>query len=47
MDGYIDDNHKHALDKALEQFVDSQLWDKEPDIEEFVKQYPEYEHQIR
>ncbi|HUU15636.1 MAG TPA: serine/threonine-protein kinase [Sedimentisphaerales bacterium] len=47
MDGYIDENHKHALDEALEQFVDSHLWDKEPDIEEFVKQYPEYEHQIR
>ena len=43
----IDDNRKHDLEEALEQFVDSQLWDKQPDIDEFVKRYPEYEHQIR
>ncbi|MHC4535865.1 MAG: protein kinase domain-containing protein [Planctomycetota bacterium] len=43
----IDDNRKHDLEEALEQFVDSQLWDKQPDIDEFVKRYPEYEDQIR
>jgi len=47
MDGLIDDNHKHVLEEALEQFVDSQLWGKEPDIDEFVRRYPEFEHQIR
>jgi TolB-like protein/Flp pilus assembly protein TadD len=31
----------------MEQFVDSQLWDEEPNVDEFVKQYPEFEHQIR
>jgi hypothetical protein len=47
MTGPIDDNRKHALEEALEQFVDSQLWDKEPDIDELIKQFPEHEHQIR
>ncbi len=47
MTGPIDDNRKHDLEEALEQFVDSQLWDKQPDIDELVKQFPEYEHQIR
>ncbi|MHC4204501.1 MAG: serine/threonine-protein kinase, partial [Planctomycetota bacterium] len=43
----IDHNRKLDLEEALEQFVDSQLWEKQPDIDEFVKRYPEYEHQIR
>ena len=47
MAGPIDDNRKQDLEEALEQFVDSQLWDEQPDIDEFVKRYPEYEDQIR
>ncbi len=43
----IDDNQNHALEEAMEQFVDSQLWDEEPNVDEFVKRYPEFEHQIR
>ncbi|MHC4144379.1 MAG: protein kinase domain-containing protein, partial [Planctomycetota bacterium] len=43
----IDDNQNHALEEAMEQFVDSQLWDEEPNVDEFVSKYPEFEHQIR
>jgi len=43
----IDDNQNHAIEEAMEQFVDSQLWEQEPNVDEFVKQYPEFEHQIR
>jgi serine/threonine protein kinase len=43
----IDDNQNPAFEEAMEQFVDSQLWDQEPNIDEFVKRYPEFEHQIR
>ncbi len=44
---HIDDNQNHALEEAMEQFVDSQLWDEEPNVDEFVKRYPEFEHQIK
>jgi serine/threonine-protein kinase len=47
MAGFIDDNHERAFEEALEQFVDSHLWGKEHDVDEFVRQYPEFEHQIR
>ncbi|MBL7144972.1 MAG: protein kinase, partial [Phycisphaerae bacterium] len=47
MTKFIDDNEKHTLEEALQQFVNSQLRGQEPDIEELVKQYPEHEHQIR
>jgi serine/threonine-protein kinase len=47
MAGHIDENHERIFEEALEQFVDSHLWGKEPDVDEFVRQYPEFEHQIR
>jgi serine/threonine-protein kinase len=47
MAGLIDDNQKHVLEEALRQFVNSQLQGQEPDIDEFVRKYPEFEHQIR
>jgi len=47
MAGYIDDNNERGFEEALEQFVDSQLWGKKPDVDEFVKQYPQFEHEIR
>jgi len=47
MAGLIDDNQKHVLEEALRQFVNSQLRGQEPDIDEFIKRYPEFEHQIR
>ena len=41
---HIDDNQNHALEEAMEQFVDSQLWEQEPNIDEFVKRYSEFEN---
>jgi serine/threonine-protein kinase len=42
-----DDNQNPAFEEAIEQFVDSQLWEREPNIDEFVKRFPQYEHLIR
>ncbi|MHC4426944.1 MAG: hypothetical protein ACYSYV_12730, partial [Planctomycetota bacterium] len=47
MAGPIDDNQTHVLEEAVQQFVDAQLQGREPDIDEFVKRYPEFEDQIR
>ena len=44
----MDDNNKErSFEEAFRAFVEAQLSGKEPDIEEFVSKYPEYEHQIR
>ena len=44
----MDDNNKeHSFMEAVRQFVEAQLSGKEPDIEELVSKYPEFEHQIR
>jgi serine/threonine protein kinase/Tfp pilus assembly protein PilF len=40
-------NRDNDFDEALRQFIDARLQGEQPDIEEFVKQYPELEHQIR
>ena len=42
-----DDNQKHDLEEVLQQFVNAQLQGQKPDIDEFVKRYPELEDQIR
>jgi hypothetical protein len=42
-----DDNQKDAIEEAVQQFVEMRMQGREPDIYEFVKQYPELEHQIR
>jgi serine/threonine-protein kinase len=47
MTGLNDDNQESSLDKAVQQFIDARLRGEQPDIEEFVRQYPELEHQIR
>jgi len=47
MAGPIDDNQKHVLEEAVQQFVDAQLQGEQPDIDEFVKRYPEFEDQVR
>ncbi len=47
MAGTIGDNQEHSLRKAVRQFIDAQLQGQKPDIEEFVRQYPEFENQIR
>ncbi|MHC4439991.1 MAG: hypothetical protein ACYS3S_21755, partial [Planctomycetota bacterium] len=47
MAGLTDDNQKHDLEEALQQFVNAQMQGQKPDIDEFVKRYPELEDQIR
>ncbi|TKJ33294.1 MAG: hypothetical protein CEE38_20820 [Planctomycetes bacterium B3_Pla] len=47
MAGPIDDNQNRILEEAVQQFVDAQLQGREPDIDEFVKRYPEFEDRIR
>ncbi len=47
MTGLNDDNRESPLNQAVQQFVDARLRGEQPDIEEFVRQYPELEHQIR
>jgi serine/threonine protein kinase/tetratricopeptide (TPR) repeat protein len=40
-------NQEEILEQAVQQFVDAQLQGQEPNIDEFVKQYPGLEHKIR
>jgi len=42
-----DNNRERSFNEAVRQFVEAQLSGYEPDIEEFVSKYPEFEHQIR
>jgi len=42
-----DDNKADILDEALTQFVNAYVRGEQPDIDEFVEQYPQYEAQIR
>jgi hypothetical protein len=42
-----DKNQEHGFAEAIRQFVEMQLLGKEPDIEELVGKYPEFEHEIR
>lgn len=37
----------HIIEEAVQRFVDAQLQSQKPDIDEFVKQHPELENQIR
>ena len=43
----IDDNQESIIKEAVQHFVDAQLQDKEPDIDEFVRQYPGLDRQIK
>ena len=43
----INDNQERSIRDAVQQFVDEQIDGQEPDIDEFVRKYPEFEHQIR
>ena len=47
MAGPINDNQEKSIEEAVQQFVDAQLQGREPDIDEFVKQYPQIEHRLR
>jgi len=42
-----DNNQERDFKEAVRQFVEAQLSGKEPDIEELVGRYPEFEDQIR
>ena len=41
------DNQDKSIENAVQQFVHTQSHGQEPDIDEFVKQYPELENQLR
>ena len=41
------DNPQESLDEVLTRFVKAYVRDEKPDIDEFVKQYPQHENQIR
>jgi eukaryotic-like serine/threonine-protein kinase len=43
----VHDNQNRMLEDVVQQFVDAQLQGQQPDIDEFVKRYPELEDQIR
>jgi serine/threonine protein kinase len=47
MAGLIDNNQEHILEEAMQEFADAQSRGQEPDIDEFVRQYPELENQLR
>jgi hypothetical protein len=42
-----DDNKANTLDEALTQFVNAYVRGEQPDIDEFVAQYPQHEAGIR
>jgi serine/threonine protein kinase len=43
----LDDKQKAFLEDAVEQYVEEQLQGREPDINEFVKKYPDLKNQVR
>jgi len=47
MAGSTENNQKDVLEKAVQQFINAQLAGQEPDLDEFVKDYPGLEDQIR
>ncbi len=47
MTGSIDEKDTNTIKEAVQHFVDAQLGGKEPDIDEFVKQYPGLDSEIR
>jgi len=38
---------ENIIEQAVQRFVDAQLQGQKPDVDEFVKQYPEFESQIK
>jgi len=42
-----ENNHDNIIDQAVQQFLDAQLQGQKPNIDEFVKNYPGFEHEIR
>jgi len=44
---YSSDNPQDGLDEVLTRFVNAYVRDEKPDIDEFVRQYPQHENQLR
>jgi len=40
-------NSENIIEQAVQRFADAQLQGQQPNVDEFVKQYPEFESQIR
>jgi len=47
MAGPVNDKQENVIEEAVRQFVDARWQGKEPDIDEFVRQYPGLDYQIR
>ncbi|MGD8500562.1 MAG: protein kinase, partial [Phycisphaerales bacterium] len=47
MAGPVNDKRENVIEEAVRQFVDARWQGKEPDIDEFVSQYPGLDYQIR
>ena len=47
MAGPIGDKQENIVEKAVQQFIHARSHGQEPDTDEFVKQYPELEQQLR
>jgi len=47
MTAHDNDNQKPNIDEIVGDFAEAQLRGDKPDIEELVRQYPKFEHQIR
>jgi serine/threonine protein kinase/Flp pilus assembly protein TadD len=47
MTGPVDDNQQQTTKEAVRRFIDARWQNQEPDIDEFVRQYPGLEHQIK
>ena len=47
MTGSTDEDRKRTVKEAVQRFVDAQMQDEEPDVDEFVRRYPGLEDQIR
>ena len=43
----INNDQDKSIEEAVQQFVDAQSRGREPNIDEFVKQYPRFEHHLR
>ncbi|MEE8577459.1 MAG: serine/threonine-protein kinase, partial [candidate division Zixibacteria bacterium] len=47
MAGPVNDKQENVIEEAVRQFVDARWQGQEPDIDEFVRQYPGLDYQIR
>ncbi|MEJ2704214.1 MAG: protein kinase, partial [Sedimentisphaerales bacterium] len=43
----VEDNQEHVIGEAAREFVDARWRGEEPDVDEFVRQYPHFEYELR